>query len=231
MNKINKINLSDKMDEEILSRLLTFKDNVILIIRLKDGKKMITDGKKILSGKISGDIASFILNNSKNIDSPTVMEYNGELIYFEPINIKKYLNSIGNELIDELITISEFEKLSESDKNNIIIVDARSPREYAKKTIPNAINIPLFLDGEHELIGKTYKKEGKDKAMALASDIIGEGIKRITKTAVKLDRNKTIIVFCARGGMRSQAIATIFKLLGFKVKRLVGGFKSYNLNK
>ena len=216
------------MDEEILSRLLTFKNNVILVILLKDGRKMITDGKKILAGKISGDIASFILNHSKNIDSPTVVEYNDELIYFEPIDINKYLSSIGKELIDELITLSEFEEMN---KDNVIIVDARAPREYAKKTIPNAINIPLFLDGEHELIGKTYKKEGKDKAMSLASEIIGEGIKRITKTAVKLDRNKTIVVFCARGGMRSQAIATIFKLLGFKVKRLVGGFKSYNLNK
>ncbi|WP_292460559.1 selenouridine synthase SelU-like subunit [Methanothermococcus sp.] len=219
------------MDEEILSRLLTFKNNVILVIRLKDGRKMITDGKKILAGKISGELASFILNYSKNIkntNTPTVVEHSGELIYFEPINIKKYLNSIGIELIDELITISEFEEM---DKDNIIIVDARAPREYAEKTIPNAINIPLFLDREHELIGKTYKKEGRDKAMDLASDIIGEGIKRITKTAVKLDRNKTIVVFCARGGMRSQAIATIFKLLGFKVKRLVGGFKSYNLNK
>jgi len=38
-------------------------------------------------------------------------------------------------------------------------------------------------------------------------------------------------VFCARGGMRSQSIATILKLLGFKVKRLVGGFKSYNISK
>ncbi|AEH06495.1 selenouridine synthase SelU-like subunit [Methanothermococcus okinawensis] len=216
------------MDEEILSRLLTFKNNVILAIRLKDGKKMITDGKKILAGKISGELASFILNYSKDIEAPTVVEHEDELLYFEPIDIKKYLNSIGKELIDELITISELEEM---DKDNIIIVDARAPREYAQQTIPNAINIPLFLDDEHELIGKTYKKEGKDKAIKLASDIIGEGIKRITKTAVNLDRNKTIVVFCARGGMRSQAIATILKLMGFKVKRLIGGFKSYRANK
>ncbi len=217
------------MDEEILSRLLTFKNDVILVILLKDGRKMITDGKKILSGKISGNIVSFILNHSKNITSPTVVEYNGELIYFEPINIKKYLNSVGKELIDELITISEFEEMM--NKDDIIVIDARSPREYAKKTIPNAINIPLFLDEEYELIGKIYKKDGKDKAVSIASGIIENGIKRIIKTVGTLDKSKTIVVFCARGGMRSQAIATILKLLGFKVKRLVGGFKSYNLNK
>jgi len=216
------------MDEEILSRLLIFKNNVILAIQLKTGKKLITDGNKILAGKISGELASFILDKSKSVGAPITLQYKDELIYFEPINIKKYLGSIGKELLDEVITLSDFEEL---DKSKIIIVDVRAPREYLKKTIPNAINIPLFLDNEHETIGKIYKKEGRDKAMNLASDIIGKSIKRITQTAVKMDRDKTIIVFCARGGLRSQTIATIFKLLGFNVKRLIGGFKGYNLNK
>ncbi|ABR56508.1 selenouridine synthase SelU-like subunit [Methanococcus aeolicus] len=214
------------MDEEILSRLLTFKNTVILAIQLKTGKKLITDGNKILAGKISGELASFILNKSKTIEFPTTLKYKDELIYFEPIDIKKYLGSIGKELLDEVITLSDFEEM---DKSNVVIVDARAPREYAKKTIPNAINVPIFLDDEHETIGKTYKQEGRDKAMNLASEIIGESIKRITQNAIKIDNNKTIVVFCARGGMRSQAMATIFKLLGFKVKRLIGGFKGYNL--
>jgi len=216
------------MDEEILSRLLIFKNNVILAIQLKTGKKLITDGNKILAGKISGELASFILDKSKSVGAPITLQYKDELIYFEPIDIKKYLGSIGKELLDEVITLSDFEEL---DKSKIIIVDVRAPREYLKKTIPNAINIPLFLDNEHETIGKIYKKEGRDKAMNLASDIIGKSIKRITQTAVKMDRDKTIIVFCARGGLRSQTIATIFKLLGFNVKRLIGGFKGYKLNK
>ena len=216
------------MDEEILSRLLIFKNNVILAIQLKTGKKLITDGNKILAGKISGELASFILDKSKSVGAPITLQYKDELIYFEPIDIKKYLGSIGKELLDEVITLSDFEEL---DKSKIIIIDVRAPREYLKKTIQNAINIPLFLDNEHETIGKIYKKEGRDKAMNLASDIIGKSIKRITQTAVKMDRDKTIIVFCARGGLRSQTIATIFKLLGFNVKRLIGGFKGYNLNK
>jgi tRNA 2-selenouridine synthase len=69
--------------------------------------------------------------------------------------------------------------------------------------------------------------EGKDKAMEVAAKIIEEGIKRIMRDATKLDRSKTVVVFCARGGMRSQSIALILKLLGFKVKRLIGGFKAY----
>ncbi|AEF95714.1 selenouridine synthase SelU-like subunit [Methanotorris igneus] len=216
------------MDEEILARLLTFKDDVVLSIILNDGRKMITDGKKILAGKVSGELASFILNKSKEVlenKKIEVVEFNNYKIYFEPIDIKNYLNSVGKELTDDLITVSDLEELMKKDE--VIIVDVRSPREYKERTIPNAINIPLFLDEEHELIGKIYKHEGKDKAMEVAAKIIEEGIRRIMREVTKLDRNKTIVVFCARGGMRSQSIALILKLLGFRVKRLIGGFKAY----
>jgi len=216
------------MDEEILSRLLTFKNDVVLAIRLKTGQKMILGNNIVLAGKLSGEIASFILESSKQIVNPTVLEYNSEMIYFEPLSIKKYLDSIGKELSEELITLENFEKL---DEENIIIVDARSPREFLEKTIPGSINIPLFLSEEHEKIGKTYKSEGKDSAMSLAAEIIQDGIKRIVSESLVLDNKKEIIVFCARGGMRSQSVATILKLLGFNVKRLIGGFKSYNLSK
>ncbi|EHP86833.1 selenouridine synthase SelU-like subunit [Methanotorris formicicus] len=216
------------MDEEILARLLTFKDDVVLSIILNDGRKMITDGKKILAGKVGGELASFILNKSKEIIESKkieVAEFNDYKIYFEPVDIKKYLNSIGKELTDDLITVDDLGKLMKKDE--VIVVDVRSPREYKERTIPNAINIPLFLDGEHELIGKIYKDEGKDKAMEVAAGIIEESIRRIMRDVIKLDKSKTIVVFCARGGMRSQSIALILKLLGFKVKRLIGGFKAY----
>ncbi|ABR53936.1 Rhodanese domain protein [Methanococcus vannielii SB] len=216
------------MDEETLSRLLTFKNDVVLAIRLSTGQKMILGNNIVLSGKLSGKIASFILENSKKIEKPEVIDFNGEMIYFEPINIKKYLDSIGKELSDELITLKNFETMN---IDEIQVVDARSPKEYFEKTVPGAVNIPLFLTEEHEKIGKTYKNEGKEIAMNMAAQIIQEGIKRIVFESLKLDSNKEIIVFCARGGMRSQSVSTILKLLGFKVKRLIGGFKSYNLSK
>ncbi|WP_459202520.1 selenouridine synthase SelU-like subunit [Methanococcus sp. CF] len=216
------------MDENVLSRLITFKNDVILVIRLKTGEKVILKNGKIVSGKLTGNIASFVSESSKNILKPTVLEFSGEMFYFEPVNIKKYLESLGNELSDDVITIDQFFKLNLED---VILIDARSPREFFEKTIPTAINIPLFLTEEYETIGKLYKNEGKDVAISKAGLIIQEGIKRIVLESLKLNSDKILVVFCARGGMRSQSIATILKLLGFKVKRLVGGFKSYNLSK
>ena len=218
------------MEEEILGRLITFRRDVVLVIVLNTGRKMITDGSKILAGKISGDLASFILRASKEFLEGRdfgVKRYREYDIYFEKIDVKRFLKSIGGELVDDVITLDEF---MEMDKENVIVVDVRSPREYKKGTIPNAVNIPLFLDDEHEIIGKTYKEEGREKAIDLALDILERNLKRILNEIKKLDRGKTVVVFCARGGMRSQIMATILKLAGYRVRRLIGGFKGYRLD-
>ncbi|ACV25094.1 selenouridine synthase SelU-like subunit [Methanocaldococcus fervens] len=216
------------MDEEILARLVTFTEDVVLCIVLNDGRKMITNGKKILAGKIEGELASFILNTSKEFlkdKKVGVMKFKDYDVYFERIDINKFLKTIGGELVKNTITVSDLLKLM--DKEDVIIVDTRSPREFKEDTIPGAINIPLFLDEEHALIGKIYKQEGREKAIDVAIDIIEKGLKRILNEAKKLDRDKLIVVFCARGGMRSQTMALILQLLGFKVKRLIGGFKAF----
>ncbi|HIP16954.1 MAG TPA: selenouridine synthase SelU-like subunit [Methanothermococcus okinawensis] len=217
------------MDEEILSRLITYTEDVVLAIVLNNGKKMITNGKIILSGKIEGELASFILRSSKEFLGDKefgTKKYKDYEIYFEKIHIEKYLKGIGNELIDNLITLKEFINLN---RDKIIIVDVRCPREFKNKTIPGAINIPLFLDEEYDLIGRVYKREGKDKVMDLIFDTLEKNLSRIFGDIKKLDRNKLVIIFCARGGLRSQAMATFLKLAGFNVKRLIGGFKGYNL--
>ncbi|WP_456372215.1 selenouridine synthase SelU-like subunit [Methanocaldococcus sp.] len=216
------------MDEEILARLITFTEDVVLCIVLNDGRKMITNGKKILAGKIEGELSSFILKESKEFlkdKKVGVKKFKDYNIYFERIDINKFLKTIGSEFVKNAITVNELLKLI--DNENIIIVDVRSPREYKNETIPGAINIPLFLDEEHALIGKVYKEEGKDKAIDLGIEIIEKGLIRILNEAKKLDKNKLIVVFCARGGMRSQIMALILQLLGFNVKRLIGGFKAY----
>ncbi|HIP90959.1 MAG TPA: selenouridine synthase SelU-like subunit [Methanothermococcus okinawensis] len=218
------------MEEEILARLITFRRDVVLAIVLNTGRKMITDGSRILAGKLSGDLASFILKSSREFLEDKdfgVKSYREYEIYFERIDIKRYLKAIGSELVEDVITLEEFMNI---DRDDVIVIDVRSPREYKRGTIAGAINIPLFLDEEHEIIGKTYKEKGKDKAIELAVNIVEKNLKRILEEIKKLDRGKTVVVFCARGGLRSQIMATILKLAGYKVKRLIGGFKGYKLN-
>jgi tRNA 2-selenouridine synthase len=43
-----------------------------------------------------------------------------------------------------------------------LIIDVRSPSEYANGHIPGAISIPLFTDEERKVVGTAYKQESRD---------------------------------------------------------------------
>ena len=112
------------------------------------------------------------------------------------------------------------------------IIDVRSPSEYSQGHWPGAINIPLFSDMERELIGKSYKKESRLKAIFNGLKItlpnttkLLEIILQITKNKVKGD--KSLRIYCWRGGMRSNTFAWLSRTIGIKTYLLKGGYKSY----
>ena len=49
-----------------------------------------------------------------------------------------------------------------------LVVDLRSPAEYAEDHVPGAVNVPLFDDQERALIGTLYKRRSPDEAFGLA---------------------------------------------------------------
>ena len=51
---------------------------------------------------------------------------------------------------------------SEKDR---ILLDVRTPAEFKKGHIPNAINLPLFSDEERSVVGTLYKKENPEAAL------------------------------------------------------------------
>jgi len=122
--------------------------------------------------------------------------------------------------------LTDFRKLTNP------IIDVRSPIEFFQGHWPGAINIPLFSDIERELIGKSYKKESRLKA-------IFNGLKmtlpKTTKlfeiiletTIKKKEANKSLRIYCWRGGMRSSAFAWLARTIGIKTYLLKGGYKSY----
>ena len=60
------------------------------------------------------------------------------------------------------IDIEEFLKL---EKENLPIIDVRSPAEYNHAHIPNAHNVYLFNDEERKEIGTIYKQIGREEAV------------------------------------------------------------------
>ncbi|MBN2428679.1 MAG: tRNA 2-selenouridine(34) synthase MnmH [Deltaproteobacteria bacterium] len=110
-----------------------------------------------------------------------------------------------------------------------LFVDVRTPAEFEEATIPGAVNIPLFSNEERARIGTVYKKSGAIPARVLGMEIVSPKIPDMVHQAISLPRNEKlpIIVFCWRGGMRSEAVAAFFNLAGLPARQLVGGHKGF----
>ena len=117
--------------------------------------------------------------------------------------------------------------------NQGIFIDTRTPKEFEEDHILEAVNVPLLSNEERHEIGMIYKQKSREKAIEKGMEVFPEKIPSIYN-AVKDHRDKTIVVYCARGGMRSRIIASLLESIGFKVLQLEGGynhFRHYILDK
>ena len=99
--------------------------------------------------------------------------------------------------------------------SHCLTIDVRSEGEYAHAHIPNAVSVPLFDNEQRAAIGTIYKQKSKELA-------IKEGLKYFGPKQLQLleqveclqalSENKTIVVHCARGGMRSAAVCWLLNL-------------------
>ncbi len=124
-----------------------------------------------------------------------------------------------------VVEIEEFIKLLHS--GNIPVFDARSESEFNHAHVPGAISLPLLNDEERKEVGTTYKRNGKESAVITGFRLVGPRFHQIIKDANSLAPGKEIMIYCWRGGMRSQILAWVLQLSGFRVLVLQGGYKTF----
>lgn len=108
------------------------------------------------------------------------------------------------------------------------VLDVRSPGEYTHAHIPGAHSFPLFSDEERKIVGTTYKQQSREEAVKIGLDYFGVKMRTMVEEAEQIaQEDKTLLVHCWRGGMRSAGVAWLLDLYGFKVYTLVGGYKSF----
>lgn len=113
-------------------------------------------------------------------------------------------------------------------KHRAPILDVRSPCEFVHAHIPGAISFPLFSDKERAAVGTLYKKKGRDAAVKLGLHFVGPNLASFVEKAEKLaSTEKTLRIYCARGGMRSSSLAWLLETAGFKCILLKGGYKTF----
>lgn len=123
-----------------------------------------------------------------------------------------------------IINTDQFLELSKTH----LVLDVRTPAEFVKGNIPEAINLPLFTNEERTTVGTIYKQQGKEPAILKGLEIVGPKMKRLIEDVQQLsNNNKTILMHCWRGGMRSGSVAWLLELYGYKVYTLKGGYKFF----
>lgn len=126
-------------------------------------------------------------------------------------------------MAEKLITLEEFWTLREQ----LPMVDARSEGEFAQSHIPGADNLPILNNQERIVVGTLYKEKGSETATLKGFELVGPRFHQIQKEAIRLFPDRKIIVYCWRGGMRSQILSWLLSMVGFEVYRLKGGYKTY----
>jgi len=113
--------------------------------------------------------------------------------------------------------------------SNVSNIDLRSEDEFKKGSIPSSINIPILTNEQFKQVGIEYKKNGSDSAVLLGHSLVkGESKKKLVRLwAEHLNENPGSVVYCFRGGMRSEIAVKWLQDYGVNVEKLVGGYKNF----
>jgi tRNA 2-selenouridine synthase len=108
------------------------------------------------------------------------------------------------------------------------VIDVRSPSEFALDHVPGAENLPVLDDAQRAEVGTIYVQESRFLARRIGAAHVARNIARHLETAL-VDRPASFrpLIYCWRGGQRSDAMATILSQVGWPVTLLQGGYRTY----
>ncbi|RKX45676.1 MAG: tRNA 2-selenouridine(34) synthase MnmH [Verrucomicrobia bacterium] len=127
----------------------------------------------------------------------------------------------------ELPTTSDFKRIVLDD---VPLIDVRAPVEFEGGAFPTAVNLPLMNNEERHLVGIRYKDEGNTEAVKLGHELVSGNVKqeRVAAWAEQLERRPDSMIYCFRGGLRSQISQQwIAEKTGTELPRLEGGYKAF----
>lgn len=108
------------------------------------------------------------------------------------------------------------------------ILDARSEGEHAEDHLPDALSWPSLNNEERMRVGTLYKQVNPFEAQKVGAALVAKNIARhIENEVMDKPRSWQPLVYCWRGGKRSNALALVLGQIGFKVHLIEGGYKAF----
>lgn len=125
------------------------------------------------------------------------------------------------------MSILTTEEFIQSSKKNIPVVDVRSPAEFLYAHFPGAVNRALLDNDERAMVGTTFKKNGREQAITKGFQLVGHKFADYIEDIKKIAPEKNVLIYCWRGGLRSNIMAWLLTTAGFNVSLLKNGYKNY----
>jgi len=109
-----------------------------------------------------------------------------------------------------------------------LVIDVRSPAEFALDHIPGAVNYPVLSNEERIQIGTLYKQVSPFAAKKLGAAFVSRNISNHLEThLLELPREWRPLIYCWRGGERSGAFTHILNRIGWKAMQLESGYQGF----
>jgi len=107
-------------------------------------------------------------------------------------------------------------------------LDLRSPGEFAHGAFPTASNLPLMSNEERAQVGTCYKRQGQAAAIELGHRLVSgaERERRLAAWSEFARSNPEGVLYCWRGGLRSQTVQQWLGESGIVYSRVSGGYKA-----
>ncbi|MGY8642253.1 MAG: tRNA 2-selenouridine(34) synthase MnmH [Verrucomicrobiales bacterium] len=108
------------------------------------------------------------------------------------------------------------------------IIDVRTPDEFEEDHVSGAINLPVLSNEERVIVGTQYKNESRFNASKSGAALIYKNLAdHLSTHFANKPKNYRPLVYCWRGGQRSESLATVLRAISWNVSMLDRGYKSY----
>jgi len=121
-------------------------------------------------------------------------------------------------------TVANISELTQFD----VIIDVRTPAEFALDHLPGAINCPVLSNQERVIVGTLYKQVSPFAARQRGAQFISRNIaQHLEKQFEGKPKDWQPLIYCWRGGMRSGAMVHILRQVGWSAAQLHGGYQAF----
>ena len=110
---------------------------------------------------------------------------------------------------------------------DVPLIDLRAPIEFKEGAFPNAVSLPLMTDEERAKVGTCFKQQGQAAAIELGHQLVGGAVRaeRLEGWLTQLRQQPEALLYCFRGGLRSQTVQQWLHEAGVTRPRVAGGYK------